>query len=153
MATKKTYTTFVSERAIDAPRQVVWDVLLHLLGEEWAGGYVEPGTDPAPHGPGATTRFRIRDWDLTERTITLEPPWRRVYEVEGAPVVLYQGTIAIRDDGPSCYVAWAALVDPLPDGVSDAFLDAARAALTNALDQLATRAESAAAARTGAGHG
>lgn len=118
MAVKKTYTTFVIEREIAAPRQVVWDALVHLQPEEWAGNH------PA-------------------RIITVEPPWRRVYELEGAPVALFQGTVALRDDGPSCHLVWAALVDPLPGGASEAFIEAARTTLTNAVDRLAEGARAA----------
>jgi len=79
MPPRPSYKTFVVERQIGAPRAVVWQALLDFLFDV-AHGYAVPG-DPPPHGPGAEIHFRLGRWDLVERTLTLEPPWRRVYEI------------------------------------------------------------------------
>ena len=100
-----------------------------------------PG-DPPPHGAGAEIHFRLGHWDLVERTLTLEPPWRRVYEiVSGAPVKLYQATTALRDDGHECHLVWSYLAEALDDGSSDEFLERARAAITTAADMVVARVQ------------
>ena len=140
MPPRPSYKTFVVERHIGAPRAVVWHTLLDFLLEV-ARGYTVPG-DPAPHGPGAEIHFRLGQWDLVERTLTLEPPWRRVYEiVAGAPVKLYQATTALRDDGDECHLVWSYLADAHDDGSSDEFLGRARAAITTAADMVVARVQ------------
>jgi hypothetical protein len=120
------YRTFVVERHVDAPRERVWHALLELVGDE-----------PEKH-------FRIDSWDLVERTLSFEPPWRRVYEiVDGAPVLRYQGTTALRDDGDECHLIWSYLAEPHTDGTSDEFLERAKTALTTAADHVAARAVTA----------
>jgi len=127
----------------------VWHALLEFLYDS-TGGYAVKG-DPAPHGPGAQARFRLGDWDLVERTITLEPPWRRVYEIiEGAPCVLYQGTTTLRDDDAECHLVWSYLAEPItivdeasghasPTADSEAFLERAKTAITTAADLVVAR--------------
>ena len=87
--------------------------------------------------------FTVGDLRLAEQVISFEPPWRRVYELTGAPVVLYQGTTAFTDRGETCLMAWSLVIDPLPDGGSDRFLVAAEAFLDNFADALVTRAKAA----------
>lgn len=146
MAPRPTYRTNVVERAFPLPRTVVWHALLDLLFEA-ADGYAVPGS-PAPHGAGSEIVFALDGASLRERTLSLEPPWRRAYEiVEGAPVAVYQGTIAIRDDGPSCLLMWEQLIEALPDGASDAFIERSARAVATAVDQLAARLADADPAR------
>jgi hypothetical protein len=117
------YKTFVVERHVRAPRRQVWQALGELVGER------------------AEKHFRIDVWDLVERTLSFEPPWRRVYEiVSGAPVRRYQGTTALRDDGDECHLIWSYLAEPHADGSSDDFLERAKTALTTAADLVASRA-------------
>jgi hypothetical protein len=146
VSTRPSYKTFVVERPVAAPREAVWEALLDLVG---AAGYLTEG-DPAPHGPGATTGFRLGGtYDLVERVLSLEPPWRRCYEiVSGGPVALYQGTITIRDDGPRCLLVWSYLCDPGDDPAAEAFLAAVQDVLRGAAGRVAEAAEAAAAAGT-----
>ena len=137
---KKAYTTIVIEREIAVPRRVAWDGLLDMLASV-AGGYVSEG-DPAPHGVGAVLEFGLGDLALSEEVISFEPPWRRVYELSGAPVVLYQGTTAFVDRGDSCLMSWSLLVDPLPGSASDAFVAVAEKFLTGFADRLKDMVES-----------
>jgi hypothetical protein len=138
MSARPSYKTFVVERPVAAPREVVWRELLALVG---AAGYDVEG-DPPPHGPGATLRFRLGDYDLTERTISCEPPWRRSYTItEGAPVALYEATTNIRDDGPTCLLVWSYLADPGGHEGADAFLERAQQALRTATELVAKAAE------------
>ena len=97
--------------------------------------------DPAPHGLGARVEFTVGDLHLAEQVISFEPPWRRVYELTGAPVVLYQGTTVFTDRGETCLMAWSLVIDPLPDGGSDRFLVAAETFLDDFADALVTRAK------------
>jgi hypothetical protein len=134
------YQTFTVERHVDAPRQAAWDALLAVLD---GAGYETPG-DPPPHGPGSTLRVRIPGYELLERTVSLEAPWRRVYQhVEGAPARLAQGTTAIRDDGPTCHVAWALIAEAEEGGdeATAAFMAAARPVVERALERVAAIAE------------
>ena len=136
---KKEYVTIVVEREILAPRTAAFDALC-TLNSERAGGYVTEG-DPAPHGLGAQVEFTVGDLHLAEQVISFEPPWRRVYELTGAPVVLYQGTTVFTDRGETCLMAWSLVIDPLPDGGSDRFLVAAETFLDDFADALVARAE------------
>jgi hypothetical protein len=140
MPPRPSYKTFVVERHVDAPRAIVWQALLDFLFEV-TRGYSVPG-DPPPHGAGAEVHFRLGTWDLVERTLTLEPPWRRVYEIaSGAPVKLYQATTVLRDDGPECHLVWSYLAEALDDGASDEFLERAKAAITTAADMVVARVQ------------
>ena len=139
---KRAYTTIVIEREIAVPRRVAWDGLLDMLASV-AGGYVSEG-DPAPHGVGAVLEFGLGDLALSEEVISFEPPWRRVYDLTGAPVGLYQGTTAITDRGDSCLLAWSLVIEPLPDGASDAFIGVAETFLTGFADRLKAMVESGA---------
>jgi hypothetical protein len=138
---KPVYRTITLERHVAAPRTAAWEAMLTML----AGAGYETEGDPAPHGPGSTLRVRIPGYDLLERTVSLEAPWRRVYQhVEGAPTPFAQGTTAIRDDGESCHVAWALIAEVVDGGdeaAVHAFLDAARPVLERALERIATLAE------------
>ena len=116
---RRSYTSIVIEREIAASRQVVWDAFLAFI-EKATGGYDVEG-DPPPHGLGATLGLTLDDETLSEEVISFEPPWRRVYELTGAPVKMYQGTTVITDRGDSCLLAWSLVVDPLPGGASDSF--------------------------------
>ena len=145
MSTRPSYKTFVVERPVAAPRDIVWRELLALVG---SGGYVVPG-DPAPHGPGARVTLRLDDHDLVEETLSLEAPWRRCYEmVEGAPVTLYQGTTTIRDDGDRCLLVWSYLADLGPDPRAEAFLERCQQALRTATELVADAAERTVGAAT-----
>ncbi|MDG2907205.1 MAG: SRPBCC family protein [Acidimicrobiales bacterium] len=137
---RRTYTSIVIEREIAAPRQVVWDALLDMIATA-TGGFVVEG-EPAPHGLGAVFEFGMDGLSFREEVISFEPPWRRVYELTGAPVALYQGTTAITDRGDSCLLAWSIVVDPLADGASDGFLVVAEAFLTGFVDRLQAMVES-----------
>ena len=140
VAPRKEYTTVVVERQIAAPREVAFGALCDLISEA-TGGYAVDG-DPSPHGLGARLEFSMGDLDLVEEVISFEPPWRRVYELSGAPVALYQGTTAFVDRGDSCLMSWSLLVDPLPGSASDAFMAAAEKFLTGFADRLKDMVES-----------
>ena len=130
--------TFVIERMIHAPRELVWEALLEVLS---AAGYAKEG-DPPPHGRGSIIEFRIGDYDLVEETISFEPPWRRRYAlVAGAPLASYRATIAIRDDGARCFLEWSYVANPGDHAGAKAFLDRAQQALKAAADYIASTAE------------
>jgi len=142
VAPRKEYTTVVVERQIAAPREVAFGALCDLISEA-TGGYAVDG-DPSPHGLGARLEFSMGDLDLVEEVISFEPPWRRVYELTGGPVALYQGSTLFTDRGLTCLMAWSLLIDPLPDGSSDGFVVAARNFLDRFADAVKDRAEAGA---------
>lgn len=131
------YKTFVVERTIACRRDAAWAALVAFLDEI------------APGGAQGEIAFRLDAWQLTERTLSFEPPWRRVYEVvDGAPVKLYQATTALRDDGRSTHLVWSYLCEPLEGDASDAFLARAQQAITAAADLVAARAAARAGSTT-----
>ena len=131
---RKAYRTFVVERKLAATRQAAWDTL-HEMILAGIGNYAADGV-PAPHGLGAVLRFRLGGLDLTETVISFEPPWRRVYELSGAPVALYQGTTAFVDQGDTCLMSWSLVIDPRPDGSGDSFITDAERFVTGFVDRL-----------------
>lgn len=131
---RKTYRTFVVERELPTTRQVAWDTL-HEMILAGIGGYETDG-DPVPHGLGAVLCFSLDGLDLTETVISFEPPWRRVYELSGAPVALYQGTTAFVDQGDTCLMSWSLVIDPLPDASGDPFIAGAERFVTGFVDRL-----------------
>ena len=140
-ADRKKYTTFVVEREIGASRTVAFDAACALICEATGGPVVEG--NPELHGLGARFEFTLGGLDLSEEVISFEPPWRRVYELSGGPVALYQGTTAFTDQGDRCLMAWSIVVDPLPDGASDGFLAQVETFLTRFADSVKARAETA----------
>lgn len=136
---KKEYVTFVVERQIAATRSVAWKTMLDLM-VAGTGGYTQEG-HPAPHGLGATFDFPLGGLDLHEEVISYEPPWRRVYKLTGAPVALYEGTTAFTEQDNGCLMAWALLIDPLPEEASEAFVSTAQKFITKFSDQIKTAAE------------
>ncbi len=89
---KKRYTTVVVEQPIDAPRAHAWESVLAVA---------------------ATEPF------ATHEQLAVEPPWRWVYRADDDQVAFYEGTITIRDDGPTCHLSWSLVLDPLPDSTPD----------------------------------
>lgn len=109
---KKAYTTIVVESPMQAPRTDVWTHLLQLV-------------------ESATT-------DEFGREMSNEPPWRYVYSRETVATALCECSVTMRDDGESCNLAWAALIDPLPDGASDQFIGTVRSTFEGYVEQLQT---------------
>ena len=142
---KKQYTTVVVEREIDTPRSVAFDAACELI-DEATGGRVSDGAGD-PRGLGARFEFILGGMALSEEVISFEPPWRRVYELSGAPVALYQGTTAFTDQGDTCLMAWSVLVEPLPGGGSDEFLAMVRPFLDGFADRVKNRSEATWAVR------
>ena len=130
------------ERHVHATREHVWAVMLRET-EQMAGGYVVEG-DPAPHGAGAVLHLPLGEGEpLVETVLSLEPPWRRSYKVEGAGTHLdiYEGTFVLRDDGPECHLSWGVVVDPEPGDAGWEFLELAVTVIGGFLDRVATQAE------------
>lgn len=136
-------TRITLERHVRAPRETTWRVLCDTI-EELAGPYVVEG-DPPPHGVGARLHLpHPAGGELVETVVSFEPPWRRVYIVEGdTGLALYQGTFSLRDDGPESHLAWCVVADPEPGEAGRAFLDTAVAVIGDLCDLVVTRAEAA----------
>ena len=123
MPPKKKHRSASLERHVRATRDHTWATLLAEL--ESATGDVEPGDPP-----------------LVETVISFEPPWRRVYRVEGdTGLDLYEGTFALRDDGDECHLAWAVVADPEPSIEGEAFLERAITTIGAFLDRVVAAAE------------
>lgn len=110
---RKSYTTVVVEASMPRPRTNVWAAVLAMIE---ASTTAEFGNE-----------------------MSNEPPWRYVYDRTDAPAVLCECSITIRDDGPTCNMAWAALIDPLPRGASDPFVDSVRSTFQGYIDAIAER--------------
>ena len=74
--------------------------------------------------------------------LSVEPPWRFAYEMstEGSGLSFWQSTVLIRDDGPTCHVAWSLVFDPDPEPSTLAAADQILDAMRTALDRLANHA-------------
>jgi len=130
------------ERHVAATRTHTWEVLLREI-ESLVGPYLEEG-NPAPHGVGAKLGllFDPSKPPLLETVLSFEPPWRRVYSVEGdTGLDMYEGTFAIRDDGDECHLVWGVVVDPDPSEQGFEFLDLATELIDGFLQHVVTIAE------------
>lgn len=72
--------------------------------------------------------------------LSLEPPWRFAYEMptDGTGLSFWQSTVLIRDDGPTCHVAWSLVFDPDPDAAALAASERVLESMRNALVELAS---------------
>jgi len=146
MPVKKKHLSRSLERHVVAPRTHTWRVLLEQI-EAATGPYIVEG-DPAPHGAGAVLhlRFDPSKPPLVETVMSLEPPWRRAYKVDGdTGLDMYHGTFAIRDDGPECHLIWGVVVDPEPTPEGMEFLELATTVIGGFLDHVVAVAELGAA--------
>ncbi len=102
---KMRYTSRSLERHVHASRSHTWEV---LLAELESGGHL-PAGESEP---------------LVETVLSLEPPWRRSYRVEGpTPLDFHEGTFVLRDDGDECHLSWGVVVDPEPTDAGWEFID------------------------------
>ena len=76
------------EQPVDRPREAVWPDVVEMLRTQ-----VGPAEE-----------------------LSIEPPWRFAYEMntEGRAMEYWQSTVLIRDDGPTCHIAWGLVFDPEP---------------------------------------
>jgi hypothetical protein len=87
----------VSERCpFDADR--AWHEIATLFGPELNE---VNGARPAHLGAG----------DLMETTTSLEPPFRRTYEITGRPIRRYEGVIEFIPDGEGCQLRWQTTIE------------------------------------------
>ncbi len=125
-----------------ATRAHTWEVMLSEI-ESLAGPYILEGV-PAPHGAGAVLHLVLDPAKppFVETVLSLEPPWRRAYKVEGdTGLDLYHGTFAIRDDGDECHLIWGVVVDPEPSEKGLEFLGLATRVIDGFLDHVVATAE------------
>ena len=92
-ATKIRYQSRSVEQHVDRPRSDIWPDVLAM----------------------------VRSWEPSAE-LAVESPWRIAYEMatDGSPLTFWQSTVLIRDDGPTCHIAWGLVFDPEP---SEAALD------------------------------
>jgi hypothetical protein len=113
VAAKIQYRTTTLEAALPVPRVDAW-------------GAVAAGAERRRDGVPLADRVG----PITEIELSVEPPWRRVVRLDGghgSPLV--QTSFTIRDDGPTCLLAWSCLIDPTDLAEEDlgALVDAVRA--------------------------
>ena len=55
----------------------------------------------------------IRDEVQPAEELSFEPPWRFAYEVDttDSALAFWQSAVLIRDDGPTCHIAWGLVFD------------------------------------------
>lgn len=111
MAPKKIrYQSRSVEQRVERPRDEVWPAVLAMV-RAW--------------GPAAE--------------LSVEPPWRVAYEMatETSALDFWQSTVLIRDDGPTCHVAWGIVFDPEPDEPALAAVEEILDAMRRGLSELA----------------
>jgi hypothetical protein len=101
------------EQPVDRPREEVWPAVVELVR----------GLGPADE-------------------LAVEPPWRFAYEMptDDSALGFWQSTVLIRDDGPTCHVAWSLVFDPEPDEAALAASEQILASMRAALATLAAAA-------------
>ena len=111
MAPKKIrYQSRSVEQHVDRPRDLVW--------------------------PDAVAMVRATN---PSAELSVEPPWRFAYDMptDDSALSFWQCTVLIRDDGPTCHVAWSLVFDPEPD---DAALAESEQVLASMREDLAALA-------------
>lgn len=114
MAPKKIrYQSRSVERSIGVPREQVWPEVVTLLGNG---------------------RWSVND-------LSVEPPWRIAVELgrEGSELEILQSTVLIRDDGPTCHVAWGLVFDPEPSDPGLRWAEGLLVTMASELEELAAR--------------
>ena len=114
MAAKKIrYQSRSVEQRVGRPRDQVWVDVLAIIREQ-----IVPAVE-----------------------LSVEPPWRFAYEMDTADsgFEFWQSTVLIRDDGPTCHVAWGLVFDPEPSEAALAESEQILADLQSKLDGLADR--------------
>lgn len=109
--------SFVIERRIGAPREVVFEVLTdHRRYAEITPlrkAELEREGDPAPNGTGAIRVLRSVGPPLREEVIAYEPPSRFAYSLlSGLPVRDYLGTVALGEDDGGTRMTYAVKAIP-----------------------------------------
>jgi hypothetical protein len=87
----------------------------------------------------AAWRALLRELGTDPGDLSVEPPWRHVRSVDVGEGRLCQTTVAIRDDGDECHLAWCAGTSVEGDEAV-ALLDRLAAEGEALLDAVATRA-------------
>lgn len=87
---------------------------------------------------GGEFAFPVDEWMITERTVELDPPRRRVYAmVAGTPTHSYGGTIELSADGDACILRWTVEAEPAVDPETfDVFFSGAKLIVTSAIDMI-----------------
>ena len=76
--------------------------------------------------------------------LSVEPPWRMSVELDrnGTGLEFLQSTVLIRDDGPTCHVAWGLVFDPEPTEECLVSADHLLGRMTTELTEMAHRLNS-----------
>jgi uncharacterized protein YndB with AHSA1/START domain len=110
--------SFTLERKVDAPPEVVFEVLVdHRRYAEIVGpirrSELEREGDPAPDGVGAVRVLKAIGPPLREQVLTYEPPSRFSYKLlSGAPVEDHVATVELTPEGDGTKVVYAVRTMP-----------------------------------------
>ena len=104
--------SFAFVRRLDAPIDIVWDILTkHAAYEEWGAvesSVLEANGTPDLNGVGAIRRLKDGPLVVREKVLEFEPKTRFTYTVlSGPPVRDYLGTVVLAPDGSSTEVRWS----------------------------------------------
>lgn len=143
--------SFTFSRQVDAPPEVVFDVLTDHRG--YAGitplrkSELEREGDPSPNGVGAIRVLSSVGPPLREEVIVYEAPRRFSYKLlSGAPVRDHVGTVALEPDGEGTKVVYAVRTNPTIPVVGGVAVAVARFGVKQLVDGIVAEAERRAAA-------
>ena len=116
---------FVLERRVGASVEDTWAAFTGII-------------PPSLSQVGGEFVFKFDEWELTERTLELDPPRRRVYGmVAGAPVHSYVGTTELHADGDDCLLRWTVVADPaVAPEIFDVFFARAELVVTRGINMI-----------------
>lgn len=140
-------------RRIDAPVDVVWDVLTdHARYREWTpvphSRLVTPGDDD-PNGVDAVRFLGVGPVGAKERMLVFEPGSHLAYTVEsGLPVRCYRADARLTDGGGWTQLEYTGSLRPLVPGTGAVLAFGVRHALATLVGSLVRESERRAAATT-----
>lgn len=143
--------SFTLSREVDAPPEVVFDVLTdHRRYADITPlrkSELEREGDPSPNGVGAIRVLSSVGPPLREEVIVYEAPRRFSYKLlSGAPVRDHVGTVALEPDGEGTKVTYAVRTNPTIPVVGGVAVAVARFGVKQLVDGIVAEAERRAAA-------
>lgn len=138
--------SFTLSREVDAPPEVVFDVLTdHRRYAEITPvrkSVLEREGEPAPNGVGAIRVLSSVGPPLREEVIAFEPPSRFSYKLlSGAPVRDHVGTVLLEPAGAGTKVTYALRTTPTVPVVGAAVVGVTKLAIKSLLDGIVAESE------------
>lgn len=138
--------SFTYERQVNAPPEVVFDVLTDHRGyagiTRLRGSELEREGDPAPNGVGAIRVLRSVGPPLREEVLAYESPSRFSYcLLSGLPVRDHVGTVALEPQGKGTKVTYAVRTTPTVPVGAFAVIGAVKLGIRQLLSGVAAESE------------